>query len=165
MEWWLWLIIGVAALIGESLSMALYLLFFGVAALAAMVLALVQSPAAAQLAVFSVLAVALIGLLRPRILALLGRPLPRQLLTNQGRLLNRVGNVEQVVTQSSGLVRFGGGEYWTARPYPPITHIAVGSAVQVMYVDGLVAHVRPVAQETATDPAGLLSPDSTAQTS
>jgi membrane protein implicated in regulation of membrane protease activity len=75
--------------------------------------------------------------------ALAGR-VPHRTLTNQGRLVDRLATVTQTVTSDGGMVRVGNAEFWTARVAPPTEHIAVGSSVRIVYVNGLTAYVEPV---------------------
>lgn len=143
MPWWLWVLLGVLALVGESISMALFLLNVGVAAFVAAVLSLFGVNAAAQVGVFLVVSVLLIGLVRPRLLqALTGRVRTGDL-TNQGSLANRVATVTQTVTPDGGTIRIGAGEFWTARANPPVPRIEVGASVRVTHVDGLTVYVDP----------------------
>lgn len=144
MPWWGWVLAGVLALAGESVSMALFLLYVGVAALVAAVLALLHIGAVAQVGVFVVLSVLLIGLVRPRMLQALTGRVPHRVLTNQGPLVDRVATVTQTVTADSGQVRVGNAEFWTARANPPTPRIAVGQSVRIVYVAGLTAYVDPV---------------------
>ena len=57
MSWWLWVLLGVLALAGESISMALFLLYVGIAAFVAALLALLNIGQVAQVGVFVVLSV------------------------------------------------------------------------------------------------------------
>ena len=153
MSWWLWILVGVLALAGESLSMALFLLYVGIAAFVAAVLALLHIPIAAQVGVFVVLSVLLIGLVRPRMLHALAGRMPHRALTNQGPLVDRLATVTQTVTPSGGTIRVGNAEFWTARVTPPTRRIEVGSSVRIVYVDGLTAYVEPVASIPEVTPA------------
>jgi membrane protein implicated in regulation of membrane protease activity len=137
----LWTLVGVLALAGESISMALFLLYVALAAFVAALLALLHIGLAAQVGVFVVLSLLLIGLVRPRMLA---RRVPHRALTNQGRLVDRLATVTQTVTSDGGMVRVGNAEFWTARVFPPTQRIEVGSTVRIVYVNGLTAYVEPV---------------------
>lgn len=144
MPWWLWVLLGVLALAGEALSMALFLLYVGLAAFAAALLALLHLGPAAQLGVFVLLAALLLGLVRPRMLQALAGRVPHRTLTNQGPLVDRLATVTHPVTAGEGMVRVGTAEFWTARAVPPTAHIAVGQRVRILYVDGLTAYVEPL---------------------
>lgn len=165
MTWWLWALLGVLALAGESVSMALFLLYVGVAAFVAAGLALVGAGVAAEVAVFLVLSLLLIVLVRPRMLQALSGRVPHRSLTNQGLLIDRMATVTQTVTRGNGMVRVGNAEFWSARANPPVQRIDVGSQVRIAYVDGLTAYVEPVATtftsdhtETAVLPEAPLAP-------
>ena len=145
MSWWLWVLLGVLALAGESISMALFLLYVAIAAFVAALLALLQIGPVAQVGVFVVLSVLLVGLVRPRMLHALAGRVPHRALTNQGRLVDRLATVTQTVTSDGGMVRVGNAEFWTARVTPPTPRIEVGSSVRIVYVDGLTAYVEPAA--------------------
>lgn len=144
---WIWILIAVLALFGESISLALFLLNVAVAAAVAAILAAFGVVLGVQIGVFVVLSVLLIGVARPRLLNLLaGRNRPL-LQTEQTRLIDREATVVQTVTDESGNVRVGAGEFWSARTYPPTQRIGVGSRVRIAYVSGLIAYVRPADQE------------------
>jgi membrane protein implicated in regulation of membrane protease activity len=143
MPWWLWALLGVLALVGESISMAVFLLNVAIAAFLAAALSLMNISVAAQVGVFLVVSILLIGLARPRLIgALMGRVATRDL-TNQGSMAGRVATVTQAVTADGGTIRVGVGEFWTARANAPASHIEVGSRVHVTHVDGLTAYVDP----------------------
>src|SRR5438270_6130280 len=160
MSWWLWVLLGVLALAGESISMALFLLYVAIAAFVAALLALLHLGPAAQVGVFVVLSLLLIGLVRPRMLHALAGRVPHRALTNQGRLVDRLATVTQTVTPDGGMIRVGNAEFWTARVTPPLQRIAVGRSVRIVYVDGLTAYVEPVAPLPEVAPA----PDPSAAT-
>src|SRR5439155_23767784 len=126
MLWWLWALLGVLALAGESISMALFLLYVGIAAFVAALLALVHVGPAAQVGVFVVLSLLLIGLVRPRMLHALAGRVPHRALTNQGSLVDRLATVTQTVTPSGGTVRVGTAEFFTARVTAHTAPVAVG---------------------------------------
>ena len=153
MSWWLWVLLGVLALAGESISMALFLLYVAIAAFVAALLAILDIGPAAQVGVFVVFSLLLIGLVRPRMLHALAGRVPHRALTNQGRLVDRLATVTQTVTSDGGMVRIGNAEFWTARVTPPTQRIEVGSSVRIVYVDGLTAYVEPAAPIPAVAPA------------
>jgi membrane protein implicated in regulation of membrane protease activity len=143
MSWWLWILLGVLAFVGESFSMALFLLNVGIAAFIAALLSVLHVSAAAQVGVFLVVSVLLIGLVRPRLVQALTGRVQTGDLTNQGSLVNRPATVTQEVTPDGGTIRIGTGEFWTARANPPAKRIEVGSSVRVTHVDGLTVYVDP----------------------
>ena len=153
MSWWLWVLLGVLALAGESISMALFLLYVAIAAFVAALLAFLHIGPAAQVGVFVVLSLLLIGLIRPRMLHALAGRVPHRALTNQGRLVDRLATVTQTVTSDGGMVRVGNAEFWTARATLPTPRIEVGSRARIVYVDGLTAYVEPVVPIPEVTPA------------
>lgn len=158
MPWWLWALFGVAACAGETVNLTFFLLYVGVAAFAAAVLAFAGIAAAAQFGAFIVLSVLLIFLIRPRMVhALVGR-VPARALTNQGRMKDRTGTVIDAVTGDSGHIRLGAAEFWTARVNPPATRVEPGQTVRVAYVDGLTAYVDPISLQVETPPAPGVTP-------
>lgn len=159
---WIWILIAVLALFGESISLALFLLNVAVAAAVAAILAAFGVVLGVQIGVFVVLSVLLVGVARPRLLNLLaGRNRPL-LQTEQTRLIDREATVVQTVTDESGTIRVGAGEFWSARAYPPVQRIATGRRVRIAYLSGLVAYVRPLEQEAAQseNSDALQQPDS-----
>jgi len=154
MPWWLWVLLGVLALAGETATMALFLLYVGVAAFVAAALSLFNLGVVAQAGVFVALSILLIVLVRPRMLHALGGRVPHRSLTNQGSLVDRVGTVTQAVTADSGMIRLGNAEFWTARANPPVQRIDVGESARIVYVTGLTAYVEPVAAPAALPASG-----------
>ncbi len=108
-----------------------------------------------QLLAFVVLSIGLLGVVRPRMLHLIGRQIPRGMLTNQGIKPDRAGVVAETVSSTSGMIRLGNAEFWTARAYHAGAVLAPGTPVRVVYVDGLTAYVEP--QESVTPDAGISS--------
>jgi membrane protein implicated in regulation of membrane protease activity len=153
MSWWIWVLLGILALAGESVSMALFLLYVGIAAFVAAVLALLGAGVGVQVGVFLALAVGLIGLVRPRMLQVWVGRVPLRALTNQGLGPDRVATVVQDVTLDSGSIRVGNAEFWSARSIPPTQRIEAGSTVRIVYVDGLTAYVDPVSIVQDISPA------------
>jgi membrane protein implicated in regulation of membrane protease activity len=139
--WFIWLVIAVLALAGETVSTAFVLVYVGVAAAITAVFAALGLPLVFQLVVFIPLTLALLTMVRPRSLALLhGRGGQHQISAHTA-MIDRMGMAESDISESMGMVRLGSGEFWTARAYPPGAVIAKGSKVRVMFVDGLTAHV------------------------
>src|SRR5262249_8278151 len=117
---------------------------FGIAAFVVAALALVGTVPIVQLIAFVALSVGLLGLVRPRTLHLLGRQVPRGMLTNPGVRPDREALVVEDVSSSAGMVRLGNAECWTARAYQPGVVLPKGTRVRVVYVDGLTAFVEAV---------------------
>jgi membrane protein implicated in regulation of membrane protease activity len=152
MPWFIWLVIAVLALAGETVSTAFVLIYVGVAAAITALLAALGVPFVLQLVVFIPLTLALLTLVRPKSLALLHSRTPMREISSQSHLVDRVAVAETDVSDVGGMVRLGSGEFWTARSYPPGTQIAKGSSVRIMFVDGLTVHVSlPKDSENGTD--------------
>jgi DNA-binding CsgD family transcriptional regulator/membrane protein implicated in regulation of membrane protease activity len=155
--WLIWLIVALAAVIGEVLTTGLFLASLAVAAAVVAALSLAVPPAA-QVTLFGILSLLLLIVVRP--LAL--RALPVQ---TEGESRPRIGPIGQEgvaverIDSRQGQIRIGAGEFWTARPLEPGTVIPAGSEVEVVRLDGLVARVQPVGPrelETANgNPFGL----------
>lgn len=139
----LWLLIGVVALLGEALHTRLFLLNAAVAAFVVAPLALVVV-LPIQVAAFVVISLLLLVLVRPPLLHALAGSRPRRALTTQGQLMDRTATVTRTVTDHSGMIRVGVGEFWTARTSGPLPPIAAGATVRITYVDGLTAYVEPM---------------------
>jgi len=139
--WFIWLLIAIIALAGEVMSTALVLVYVGVAAAITALLAAANLPPTLQFIVFIPLTLALITIVRPRSLALLGGVQPHRQLSSHIHLVDRVAIVEEEVSDHGGMVRFGTGEFWSARSYPPGTKQPKGQEVRIMYVNGLTAYV------------------------
>ncbi len=141
MPWFVWLVIAVIALAGETVSTAFALVYVGVAAAVTAVLAALGLPFILQIGVFIPLTIALLTLVRPKSLELLHGHAPHRQLTTQSAMVHRMAVVEQEVSDTGGMVRIGSGEFWSARVYPPGSSIPAGSNVRIMFVDGLTVHV------------------------
>ncbi len=149
----LWLLIGVMALLGETLHKRLFLLNATVAAFVVAPLALVVG-LSVQVVAFVVISLLLLVVVRPRLLHALVGSHPRRTLTTQGRLMERTATVTRTVTGDSGMIRVGVAEFWTARTSGPRPPIAAGTSVRIAYVDGLTAYVEPIPEPGA----GALAP-------
>ncbi len=156
----LWVLIGVVALLGEALNTQLFLLNTAVAAFIvaalAVFLGMFLGPSL-QLALFVVLSLLLLGLVRPRLLHALAGHTQRRTLTIVGRLVDRAATVTQTVTAHSGTIRVGNADFWTARTNGPLPPIQAGRDVRIAYVDGLTAYVEPITTVLGEE---TLAPDS-----
>lgn len=141
MPWFIWLLIAVLALAGETMSTAFVLVYVGVAAAITAILAAVGVPPVLQFVCFIPLTLVLLRVVRPRTLALLGGRRPSLQLGHASRMIDRNAVVEQQVTDDGGMVRLGSGEFWSARAYPPGVVIPIGAHVRVMFVEGVNLYV------------------------
>lgn len=136
--WLTWIALGVLLGLIELSSGELIFLMLGIAALGAGGAAALGAPVALQLAVFGVLAVALLGLVRPRIAARVhdGPTLP----TGQQGLVGQTAVVSETVSHLAGRVTIG-DVHWTARPVDPGVTYEPGDELLVAAIDGAVARV------------------------
>jgi membrane protein implicated in regulation of membrane protease activity len=140
--WLIWVIIAGVLGVAELHSATLVLGMLAVAAVPAAVAAAVGVPAAAQVLIFAICSVLLLGVVRP--VARRHRHLPAGLRTGAAALVGRQGIVVSAVDDQGGQVRIG-GEIWSARLYAPGEPAAVGAPVDVLAIDGATALV--VAQD------------------
>jgi membrane protein implicated in regulation of membrane protease activity len=140
--WLIWLIVGVAAAVGELLTGGLFLAPFAIGAFAAMAAALAGAGAAIEVLAFAALSLGSFSLLRP--IARRHQSTPPRLRTNTAALVgtsaivvDRIANDEHV-----GSVRIG-GEVWTARAYQDEHVLEPGAKVQVVEIRGATALVIP----------------------
>ena len=143
MAWLVWLVLGVGLLVVEAFTLAFVAVYFGVAALAAALIAGFGAPLWAQVVVFC--AASLLGLRLTRRIATRAMQGP-VVKTNVHALAGRKGVVTKAVSTDgpTGQVRIG-GNYWSARPYfDDAPAIPEGARVEVLKVEGVTAIVMPV---------------------
>ena len=145
MPWWGWLVLGIGLLGVEMfvIDAQFYLVFLGVSAAVVGLLGLggVELPAWGQWLVFAVLSVAAMLAFRKRIYEL---------------VRGRAGHVQQRVTSGDKVVvpmRLEHGQEcrvdyrgssWTARNVAPLA-IHAGAEAEIVMVDELTLHLRPIA--------------------
>jgi DNA-binding CsgD family transcriptional regulator/membrane protein implicated in regulation of membrane protease activity len=142
MYWYLWIGVGIIALIGELLSSGLFLASFAVSALIVAPLALLL-PLAAQLTVFAVLSLTLLAVARPALLPFLQTSGPGEEAPRIGPSSDRATAVG-LIDHLNGQIRIGNGEFWTARALEPGMIIRPEREVEIVRLDGLIARVRAV---------------------
>jgi len=111
-----WLLLALIALGGELLTMSFYLVYEALAAVLTAVLSLVLPQVGAQIFAFVVFSLLGLTVLRPRTVQYLVRATrsPTQFYPD---MVGRVVTVRERVTDHSGLVDAGGGEYFRARSW------------------------------------------------
>ena len=136
---WLWLIGGVVLLIAEVIAPGFFLLFLGVAAIAAgLFTVLFGLGIVAQLALFALYAI-LAVLAGKRFYAAHPSSSPLPFLNDPARrLVGKVVTVTAPVDEHNGRVRVGDGE-WSARGGPA----GVGEQVRITGIDGNCLTVEP----------------------
>lgn len=148
-----WLVVAVAAAIGEMLTAGLFLAPVALAAVLVAVAALV-APVVIQILLFGALSLAGIAVVRPIAVNLLGLDSIHQLpeMRDQAHIVGKRGIVTQTVDAGGGQIRIGSGEFWTARPYELNESIPVGAPVEVLLVENLTALVAPTVKPAALEP-------------
>ena len=133
--WVTWVGAAVLLAVAELLSLDLVLLMFALGALAAAVVAAIGAPFWVALLVFGIVAVALLYLARPPIVARLHAG--PTLVTGAHALVGRDAVVLEPVTRFVGRVTLA-GEVWSARTEDD-TELAQGTEVVVTRIDGATA--------------------------
>jgi membrane protein implicated in regulation of membrane protease activity len=144
--WVLWLVVAIAAAIGEVVTLGLFLAAFAAAAVITAIVSILVPEAAIQVAVFGVLSLVGIGVFRPIVINALGWHQAEQISgpVSQSHLMNKRAVVTRRVDNHGGQIRIGEGEFWSARSFDPGDVMEPGSQVEVVLVDGLTALVSPV---------------------
>jgi membrane protein implicated in regulation of membrane protease activity len=138
--WLIWLIAAAVFGVGEILTLGFFLAPFAGGALVAALLSAVGAGAAISWAVFIVVALVLLGALRP--IARAHRTQPPRLRTGTAALVGKTGMVVERIAndEAVGCVRID-GEVWTARSYDDDDVIEAGKKVQVVEIRGATALV------------------------
>jgi membrane protein implicated in regulation of membrane protease activity len=140
--WLLWLALALAAGTAEVLSLNLIFLMVAGGGFAAAVIAAFGLGVPVQLLVFAVITALLLVAARPPLLAYIRRSLPASAM-NTAALVGHDAEVLVQVTPVSGRVKLA-GEIWSARSVTNGYPLEVGSAVQVVRIDGATAVVAPL---------------------
>jgi membrane protein implicated in regulation of membrane protease activity len=138
--WVLWLIAAVVLGLIEVTTLTLVVGFFAGGAIAAAIADLLGAGIPVQVAVFIVVSVASLGLIRPVIRSHLRPGIGAR--TGVAALVGRSAIVTERVDAHHGQIKLA-GEIWTARPYDPSLIIEPGSSVDVMEIQGATAMVYP----------------------
>ena len=133
---WLVLFLGLAAI--ETLTLDLFFAMLSVGALGAMLAAIVGAPVFLQVVVFCIVALLMIGVVRPLALKHLERG-PKDQRSNIDRLIGESARALETVSGSTGIVKIG-GDVWTART-PDGSTLAAGASVLVTRIEGATAVV------------------------
>ncbi len=137
-DWALWL--GLAVVLGlvEVTTLDLTFLMLSAGALAAAGAAGVGAPFALQVVVAIVVAIAMLGVVRP--VALRHLRTPSAIRTGTAALVGAGAVAIERVDAHGGQVKLK-GEIWSARTYDPSTVIEAGRNVEVVQIDGATAVV------------------------
>jgi membrane protein implicated in regulation of membrane protease activity len=137
--WVIWAIVAVLLAVGEIVTPGLFFLGpIAVAAVVAMLVAVLDGPAWAQILAFGLGSFAAVGVLRPIARAHLS--MPRAIRTGAAALEGTRAIVLQRVDGRGGRVKIG-GEEWSARSYQPDEAFDVGDEVEVAQIEGATALV------------------------
>ena len=141
--WIVWVVAGVAFAIAEVFTLGFVLLWFGVGAIAASLVALAGLSVTLQVVVFLAVSIALTVASRTIFENALFRNHGPQLKTGVASLPGQVGTVTEA---SRGAMREGAvkvfGSTWTAFPAEGEEALEVGDRVSVERVDGATIYVR-----------------------
>lgn len=143
--WIAWLVLILVFATIEVFTLEMTFLMLALGSVAGLLSGLTGIPWWAQFIVASVVAVALILTLRPRLLRMLRRGADPGL-SNLDALIGSEARVIRTVTPTGGQVRLQNGEVWTAR-LSPITEqadVGVGERMLVTGIDGATAVVVPM---------------------
>ncbi len=141
-DWLIWLIVGVACLALETVTLSFVVSYFGIGALAASAAALLGAPVGGQVAVFGVVSLVLLLFTRRVIVDLVQGK--KQAVTTVHTLIGRGGIVTIPISneQSTGQIRIG-TEYWPARlADDDRALVPAGARGEVVDVVGVTARVR-----------------------
>jgi membrane protein implicated in regulation of membrane protease activity len=139
-DWLVWLIVAVLFGIGEIATLGFFLAPFAGGAAVAAVVSAAGMPFVGSLAVFLVISIVLLGLLRP--LARSHRRMPPQIRTGTAALVGKSAMVLERIANDEGVgcIRID-GEIWTARAYMEEETYEAGTRVQVVEIRGATALV------------------------
>lgn len=140
MEWWIWLVAGIALMLGELLTPGgFYLIFFGVGGVAAgLAAALGVSSLTAQVVVFLAVSMGALFFFRRPMLERLRKGQPAA----HGELTGEVAvPMGEIAVEAVGQAELR-GTVWSARNVG-IRPLAAGERCVVKRVDGLTIYLRP----------------------
>jgi membrane protein implicated in regulation of membrane protease activity len=146
--WILWLVLGVFLIIAEIFTLGFVLLWFGIGAIAAAVVAMMGGGFLLQFLVFAVVSIGL---------TLMSRTIFAKYFAHDERNAMKMGvdslpgQVGTVTTASKGALQEGAvkvyGSTWTAFPVDGETALIEGEKVEVVEVKGSSIYVRRVTNE------------------
>jgi membrane protein implicated in regulation of membrane protease activity len=137
-DWALWLGLAVVLGIVEVTSLDLLFLMLAGGALAGMATALVTNNVAIEAVVALVVALSMVGVVRPVALRHLRTPLAIR--TGTAALVGQHAVATARIDQHDGRIKLK-GEVWSARTYDPSHVIEAGQNVEVVQIDGATAIV------------------------
>lgn len=149
MEVIFWLVILIAALIVEVLTMGLTTIWFAGGALIALIAAALGGPLWLQIGVFLVVSIVLLIFTRPLAVKYFNKDRVRtnveSLVGKQAIVLSRIDNVQGI-----GQVSVSGQE-WSARSYTDNEKMEQGAVVTIVAISGVKLICKPIVMDTAVD--------------
>lgn len=137
-DWVIWLGLAVVLGIVEVTTLSLVFLMLAAGALTGAAVALLGVPLGLQVVVALVVALAMLGVVRP--VALRHLRIPASTRTGVAALVGSQGVALERIDARSGQVKLK-GEVWSARAYDPSHVIEAGRNVDVVQIDGATAVV------------------------
>ncbi len=144
-----WIIGGIVLSILELFTLDLFFVTIGIAAFGAGLAAFLGAPIWLQVAIFAVIAIALLFGVRPWARRQLKKTTP-DIDTNVRGLIGKTAIVTKPLVGPGGRVRLE-GEEWSARGKRGSV-FAVGSEVKVVQIEGATAVVGPLEEDVAVPP-------------
>jgi membrane protein implicated in regulation of membrane protease activity len=142
MDWLIWLGVGALLVIAEMFSLDLVLLMLAGGAFAGALTASVTDNWVIEAVVALVVAMALLGLVRPELVRKLHGG-PELVLGTRKLIGERAIAPATISAHQPGQIKID-GELWTARPYDQYLVIEPGTTVEVLEIRGATAYVHPV---------------------
>lgn len=146
--WIIWLVLGVALIIAEVFTLGFVLLWFGLGAIAAALVAFMGFGLGWQFAAFAIVSVALTAMSRTIFSNYLHHSEADSLKSGTDSMPGQIGTV---TIASKGALQEGAvkvfGSTWTAFPEDEDTILREGEKVEVVRVQGSSIYVRPVNKE------------------
>jgi len=130
----IWLVLGVALVVTELITLTLFLGMLGVGALVAALTAFVGAPVPLQVGAFVLSSAGMLLFVRPPVKNALDRGGSTER-TDARMLTGSTALVVARVSDDSGQVRLN-GELWRARPYAGGAPVEVGQTVSIAAVEG-----------------------------
>lgn len=140
----IWFFVGIGFFVCELFFPTLVVIFFGFGAWAAALASLLGSTLGVELAIFTVVSLASLVLLRTRIKSIFKGRAERSTATLEHAMAGRQGTVTRAIQPGIEGEISAGGSYWRAVAQTPL---AVGAVVRVLHADpenALVLHVESV---------------------
>jgi membrane protein implicated in regulation of membrane protease activity len=136
-----WAVLAALALVGELLTVSLFLLFFSFGAVVGLVAAMLGLGITVQAVGFVAASALSMAILRPALLNRLALGSGEGYRRHRGITGENAVVTEEIEAGGKGMVRVGSGEFWTARSLHPDEKIERGTRVRVLDTDGLTALV------------------------